>query len=212
MIDMDSRLRVARGIAKNETLASIEVFKTLKRRGHPDAPPATISDGWGGIDDAMVEVYGKVPEYSGRGRPPSRKQPQPGWKYLQMVKQRENGRVIGTKLRVIFGKKDEVIELLGKSTAYIERTHLTMRLFSGRLVRKTLAYSKLLDMYRAAAAWDDICYNLTHKHKSLRIEVFDDPNRRWIPRTAAMAAGLTDHIWTVKELLTTVLIPPVTNT
>ena len=59
---MDTRLRVARGIAKTETEASIEVFQTLKRRGHPDAPPPTVSDGWGGIDDAMVEVYGKVPE------------------------------------------------------------------------------------------------------------------------------------------------------
>ena len=38
MIDMDSRLRVARGIAKTETSASIDVFQTLKRRGHPDGP------------------------------------------------------------------------------------------------------------------------------------------------------------------------------
>jgi hypothetical protein len=158
MIDMDTRLRVARGIGKNETITSQEVFETLKRHGPPDAPPATISDGWGGIDEAMLEVYGKIPEYSGRGRPPTRKQPQPDWKYLQMVKQRENGRVTGTKLRVVFGDKDEVISLLGKSTAYIERTHLTMRLFSGRLVRKTLAYSKAVDMYHAATIWDDVCF------------------------------------------------------
>ncbi len=44
MIDMDNRLRAARGIAKTETEAS-KVFETLKRRGHPDAPPPTISDG-----------------------------------------------------------------------------------------------------------------------------------------------------------------------
>ena len=59
MIDMDSRLRVARGIATNETLASIEVFRTLRRCGHPHGPPPTISDGWGGIDEAMIEVYGE---------------------------------------------------------------------------------------------------------------------------------------------------------
>lgn len=58
MLDMDSRLRVARAIAKDETQATIGVFEMLKRRGHPDGPPPTISDGWGGIDDAMVEVYG----------------------------------------------------------------------------------------------------------------------------------------------------------
>jgi len=207
MIDMDSRLRVARGIAKTETEAASEVFQTLKRRGHPDAPPPTVSDGWGGIDEAMVEVYGVVPEYKGVGRPPTRKRPQPGWQYLQVVKQRENGRVVGTKLRVIYGDEDEVLELLGKSIAYVERTHLTMRLFNGRLTRKTLAFSKLLEMYRASAVWEDLVYDLVRPLKTLRVEVFDDPNRRWKPRTPAMAAGLTDHIWTVKELLKTV-VPP----
>ena len=58
MIDSDTRLRAARGIAKTETEASREVFATLKRRGHPEAPPPTLSDGWGGIDEAMVAVYG----------------------------------------------------------------------------------------------------------------------------------------------------------
>ena len=206
MIDMDTRLRVARGIAKTETEASQEVFETLKRRGHPHAPPPTISDGWGGIDDAMVEVYGVVPEYQGIGRPPTRKQPQPGWQYLQMVKQRESGRVVGTELRVVFGDEEEVLALLGKSTAYIERTHLTMRLFNGRLARKTLAFSKLVEMYRASAAWQDLVYNLARPLKTLRLEV-NDPPRRWQPRSPAMAAGLSDRIWTVKELLTTVVLP-----
>ena len=207
MIDMDSRLRVARGIAKTETEACVQVFQTLKRRGHPDAPPPTVSDGWGGIDDAMVQVYGVVPEYKGVGRPPTRKRPQPSWKYLQVVKQRQNGRVVGVKLRVIYGHKEEVLALLGRSIAYIERTHLTMRLFNGRLTRRTLAFSKLLEMYRASAAWEDLVYNLARPLKTLRVEVFDDPNRHWKSRSPAMAAGLTDHIWTVKELLTTI-VPP----
>ena len=212
MIDMDTRLRVARGIAKTETEASIEVFQTLKARGHPSAPPPTISDGWGGIDDAMVEVYGKVPEYKGIGRPPTRKRPQPGWQYVQMVKQRENGRVIGVKVRVVFGDPVATLELLGRSTAYIERSHLTTRLLNGRLVRKTLAFSKDVEMYRASAALEDLYYNLAWAHKSLRVEIFGDPKRRWQQRSPAMAAGLTDHIWTVKELLETVVPPPLNNT
>jgi len=212
MIEMDTRLRVARGIAKTETLASIEVFQTLKQRGHPDAPPPTISDGWGGIDNAMVEVYGKVPGYSGTGRPPTQKRPQPGWQYVQMVKQRENGRVVGIKVRVVFGDPVATLALLGQSTAYIERTHLTMRHFNGRLTRKTLAFSKKVGMYRASAAWEDLVYNLARSLKTLRVEVFGDPRRRWMQRSPAMAAGLTDHIWTVKELLKTVALPVVNNT
>jgi len=205
MLDMDSRLRVARAIEKDETQASISVFRILQRRGHPDSPPPTISDGWGGIDEAMVEVYGVVPEYGGRGRPPTRKKPGSDWLYLQMVKQRdEQGRFEGTKLRVIFGTKAEGIDLLGESTAYIERSNLTSRLFNGRQVRKTLAFSKEIEAYRAAAAWEDSYYNLIRPHKSLRLPVRDGSPRKRLPRTPAMAARLTDHIWTVKELLTTI--------
>jgi hypothetical protein len=213
MIEMGSRLRAARGIAKNETLASIEVFKILKRRGHPEGPPPTISDGWGGIDQAMIEVYGVVPEYSGRGRPPTRKKPGSDWQYLQMVKQRdEHGRFQGVDIRVIYGIKAEVIALLGESTAYIERSNLTSRLFNGRQVRKTLAFSKELPFYQAAAVWEDSYYNLIRPHKSLRTPCDNSSSRKWLARTPAMAANLTDHIWTVKELLTTLPLPCVINT
>ena len=210
MIDSDTRVRAARGIAKTETEASMEVFATLKRWGHPEAPPPTLSDGWGGIDEAMVAVYGKVPEYSGAGRPPTKKGPQPGWQYLQLVKQPKKGRLIGTKLRVIFGNEAEVVKLMGKSTAYIERSHLTSRHFNGRQVRKTRAFSKSVVMYRASTALEDAYYNLVRPHKSLRVEVKNDPTRRWRPRTPAMTAELTDHIWTVKELFWT--LPIIINT
>ncbi len=213
MIDMNSRLRVAHGIAKDETQASTEVFRILQQRGHPDQPPPTISDGWGGIDDAMVDVYGCVPEYRGIGRPPTRKKPGADWKYLQMVKQRdEHGRFQGTKLRVIFGSKKEVVELLGKSTAYIERNQLTSRLFNSRQVRKSLAFSKDIRAYRASAIWEDSYYNLIRPHKTLRLPVPDGLPKKWSPRTPAMAAELTDHIWTVKELLTTLPLPSAINT
>ena len=203
MLDMDSRLRAARAIEKDETQASVGVFQMLKRRGHPDGPPPTISDGWGGIDQAMIEVYGLAPEYSGRGRPPTRKKPGADWLYLQMVKQHdERGHFAGTKLKAVFGSLEEVTELLGETTSYIERSNLTSRLFNGRQVRKTLAFSKDIDCHRAAAAWEDLYYNLVKPHKSLRVRVHDIPNRKWKPRTPAMAAGLTDHAWTVKELLT----------
>jgi hypothetical protein len=76
-------------------------------------------------------------------------------------------------------------------------------------VRKTLAYSKVLEMHRAAATWEDTTCNLVRPLKTLRLEVPSAPSRRWLPQTPAIAAGPTDHIWTVKELLT---IIPVSNT
>jgi hypothetical protein len=205
LLDMDSRLRVATAVEKDETQASRSVFEILQRRGHPDAPPPTISDGWGGIDDAMLAVYGLTPEYSGRGRPPIHKKPGKDWLYLQMVKQHdERGHFTGTKLKAIFGNLQELLKLLGGSTAYIERSNLTSRMFNGRQTRKTLAFSKELGNHRAAALWEDAYYNLVKHHKSLRLPLDDIPGRKWKQRTPMMVTGLTDHAWTVKELLTSI--------
>jgi hypothetical protein len=82
---------------------------------------------------------------------------------------------------------------------------------NGRLVRKTLSYSKQRVMLEAACAWEDWVYNLTRSVKTLQLEV-NTSQRRWQPRSPAMAAGLTDHIWTVKELLMTVVAPMGINT
>jgi len=65
------------------------------------------------------------------------------------------------------------------------------------LVRHTLGFSKDLAMYRASAAWEDAIYNFVRPVKTLRQEVLELPGRRWLPRTPAMAAKLTDHVWTV---------------
>jgi hypothetical protein len=213
LIDMDSRLRASRGIGKDETEASLKVFQTLKQRGHPDGPPPLISDGWGGIDEAMLTVYGLIPDYAGRGRPPSRPKPAKDWRYLQMVKHRdEHGRLLEVTLKAIWGKKAELIELLGKSTAYIERDNLTTRLFNARLTRKTLAFSKSLALHEAAVTWEDTYYNLVRPHKGLRLKNADVSHSKWTPRTPAMVAELTDHIWSVKELLLIVPLPKTRNT
>jgi hypothetical protein len=209
LLDMDSRLRVATAVEKDETQASRSVFEILQRRGHPDGPPPTISDGWGGIDEAMLAVYGLTPEYSGRGRPPTRKKPGKDWFYLQMVKQRdEHGHFTGTTLKAVFGNQQELLQLLGSSTAYIERSNLTSRMFNGRQTRKTLAFSKELGHHRAAALWEDAYYNLVKPHKSLRLPTGDIPGRKWLQRTPMMAASVTDHAWTVNELLTTIPLKP----
>jgi hypothetical protein len=74
LIESESRLRAARGLTKNETEAAIEAFEQLKGRGQRHSAPPLVSDGRL-RDEAMVEVWGKVPEYKGRGRPPTKKRP-----------------------------------------------------------------------------------------------------------------------------------------
>jgi hypothetical protein len=200
---------VGRGIGQTETQSAIEVWTQVKQRdAHRHSPPPVLSDGWGGHREALVEVYGQVPPYKGRGRPPTRKQAGEDWHYTQMVKQRDDhGKLTGVEVRVIYGD-DTPLERTGGRTTSVERTNLTSRHMNGRLVRKTLGFSKRVAMLAAACAWEDMIYNFAHPLKTLRCEIHLQ-GKRWLQASPAMAAGLTDHIWSIHELL--MLIPLPTN-
>jgi hypothetical protein len=206
-IEPETRRRVGRGIGQTETGAAIELWQQGKRRtAHRHRPPRLLSDGWGGHREALVPVYGQLPVYKGRGRPPTRKQPGSDWHYTQMVKQRdEKGNLTGVEGRVIDGDTT-TLQRTGEPTVYVERTDLTSRHMHGRWVGKTLGFSKQVVMLRAACVWEDGVYNLARRLKTLRIEV-NHGDQRWCQPSPALAAGLTDHIWSIRELLTCVPIP-----
>lgn len=156
-----------------------------------------VSDGWGGHRQALLDVYGEVPDYSGRGHPLSLKQPGEDWQYLQLVKQRDNGRVMEVEARVILGDPEQIYAELALHTAYVERTHPTSRHMNGRLVRKTLGFSKRVSMLRAASVWEDAVYSLVRHVKTSRLEV-SDGTRCWLQRSPAMVTGSTDPIWSIE--------------
>jgi hypothetical protein len=207
---MDTRLRVGRAIGKTEEEVAHDLMTQLKQRGHPQTPPALATDGKGDYRTAMVNTWGQVPAYQGHGRPPTCKQPQADWQYVQIVKERSGNRVTGVHIKVVYGDTSEVLNLMGGHTAYVERTNLTSRQMNGRLVRKTLSYSKRLAALKAACAWEDWVYNLTRSVDTLSLRV-QNGQQRWKRQTPAMAAQLTDHIWTIKELLMTVFPPSIIN-
>jgi hypothetical protein len=210
---MDTRLRVGRAIAKTEEEVAPQLMQQIKKHQPNEKPPALATDGRGAYREAMLSTWGKVPEYSGHGRPPTRPQPDKDWQYLQVIKKREGSKLVRVTTKVVYGDPEVVKNLLGEHTAYVERTNLTSRQMNGRLVRKTLSFSKELRLLQAASALEDALYNFTRPVKTLRIEVANHSKQpRWQQRTPAMAAGLTDHIWTTKELLHFVLVPLTTNT
>ena len=75
---------MGRAIGKNEEEVAVAMMLQIKNRCNPIEPPAISSDGNDSYPEAMLETWGKSPEYVGRGRPPTRKQPKPGWKCLQV--------------------------------------------------------------------------------------------------------------------------------
>lgn len=199
---------MARAIGKTEEIIAPELMRQVKMHDPDERPPATSTDGKGAYREAMLEIWGKVPEYSGRGAPPKLPQPGKDWQLLQVIKKRKGAKLESVRIKIVYGDEKEVKAKLGCHTAYVERTNLTSRTMNGRLVRKTLSFSKELRFLEAASALEDALYNFTRPVQTLRVELQNPSEQvRWQQRTPAMAAELTDHIWTVQELFTKVLVP-----
>jgi hypothetical protein len=92
-IELESRLRIGRAIAKTEEEVAFQLMTQLKERAHPQRPPALATDGKGSEREAMVETWGQVPAYAGRGRPPTR---HPAWCRLALSASRQRARLSPT--------------------------------------------------------------------------------------------------------------------
>jgi IS1 family transposase len=95
---------------------------------------------------------------------------------------------IGAEKHIIQGNPDTT----QISTSYVERQNLSMRMGMRRFTRLTNAFSKKLENHIYALALYFMHYNFARTHKTLA-----NP----YPRTPAMAAGLTNHIWTIEEIV-----------
>jgi len=128
-------------------------------------------------------------------------------KYAKVKKTRRNGRIEAIETEVSIGTKQKVQQILNQSPcsrainiSFVERSNLHERLNNRRLTRKTLGFSKAMYMHEAQIWLSLGYYHFVMPHSSLTIRSDDGINL--IQRTPAMAAGITDHIWSIKELLT----------
>ncbi len=209
------RLRLA-SIVGNRTLYSARRLLRRVRRCLDGSLPLFTSDALRHYAEVLLEVFGvwERPRPTGRpGRPrrPRRVAP-PELRYAQVHKHRNQGRVVEVTRSVLFGAPDRVHAEAAAlrrangrrgqiNTAYIERDNLTLRQELRRLARKTLGFSKNRRELQHALDFIDAHDNLVRPHRGLRVRAAPDSNRRWLLRTPAMAAGLTDHPWTLEELL-----------
>lgn len=95
---------------------------------------------------------------------------------------------ISTEAKRINGNPD----MSKVSTSYVERQNLTMRMGMRRFTRLTNGFSKKIENHMYAVALYFMHYNFVKEHKSLATPY---------PRTPAMAAGVSDHIWTFEEII-----------
>jgi hypothetical protein len=195
---------------KRSTEDAIELFNEIETIRNASSPiPVFTSDDWDAFEEGLINVYGKVelPQYKGIGRKPLPKLvPLDDLKYVKILKKKVKGYVVETIQRIIFGDPEEIFKMLEVNsdsyigTSYVERINLTIRTSLARFIRKGMNFSKTMKMHQKAFDLFQAWYNLIKPHKSLRLKI-DSENRKWFQRTPAMAEGITDHIWSLKELL-----------
>lgn len=160
----------------------------------------------------------REPQHTGRrGRP--RLILPPAVCVAQAVKRYARRRVIGVARRVVQGTATAVQARLAATqgnaaavvnTAYVERLNATFRARLAPLVRRTRAAARQAATIEAGMWLVGACYNFCWPHRGLRRrrDGTAPPGGKWVARTPAQAAGLTDHRWSLHELLTFPVPPP----
>jgi len=179
--------------------------------------PLFTSDSLAHYAKAILHIFGVwiQPRRKGdRGRSPKpRPVPTEELRYATVHKEREKGHVVSVTTQVIYGSMKGVmacLKPLGQkiNTSYVERVNLTLHHLVSRLHRKTLCFSKKREYLEYHLHLSIAYYHFVLYHSSLRVRLPEPiPTRGngspkiWEKRTPAMAAGLTDHQWSMEELL-----------
>lgn len=134
----------------------------------------------------------------------------------QVVKRYVQRRVTEVERHLIQGSQELLNHLLAHTqggglinTAYIERLNAAFRASFAPLVRRSRAAARALPTLSAGMYLVGCVYNFCRYHDSLALELVLPRGRRWLRRTPAIAAKLTDHRWSMLELLSFKVPPPV---
>ena len=174
-IDVESRMVPSYLVGKRDGYHADTFVSDLASR--LNNRPQISSDGLAAYPDAVergfgAEVdYGQVVKVYGAANVADQRRYSPA-------------KLVSVTKKAVAGNPDAALI----STSYIERQNLTMRMHMRRLTRLTNGFSKKIENFRAAVGLHFGYYNFVRVHKSLRC-------------TPAMAGGVTDHIWTVPELM-----------
>ena len=216
-IDPMSKLLLAIEVGRRTVAMAQRVVHHVVGVLAPGCRPAWFSDGFKGYLPAIVGHFGwwvhPARRQSKGPWPKPRWMPLPGLLYAQVVKQYRRKHVVGVQHRVVFGTMGAIEQVLAVcgwkiNTAFVERLNLDIRqrvAATGRRVN-TLCQGEAGVQHQLALF--HVYHNFVLAHASWRqpLLVAEATNgggsaKVWQPCTPATAAGLTDHVWTLQEVL-----------
>jgi len=189
----ESRLMLEVVVGPRTQESATKLVEGAANRLAPGCWPLWSNDGWELYLFALTVVLAILIHFikgKGRGRrKDSQVVPDPRVRYGQVVKQRAGRCLVSVTRRVVFGVA-ELIPLKQISTSLLERLNGTIRQHVAPLHRKRRSFAKRRTALDTQTQLFKSYYNLCREHDTLK------------GKTPAQAAGLSDHCWTLRELLT----------
>src|SRR5499433_1288645 len=183
----------------------------------PGCVPLFLTDGLKDYGTALLTHFGHWMHPKRRQdkgpSPKPRWMPLPELLYAQVVKSYRRRRLVGVKHRVVFGTQlaiEQVLAACGwtNNTVFVERLNLDLRQWVAAIGRRVNTLCQGEAGLRDQLALFQTYHNFVVPHASLRQPLLipapthgSGSAKQWRPRTPAMAAGLTDHVWTLREVL-----------
>jgi len=183
----------------------------------PGCVPLFLTDGFKEYTTALLTHYGQWVHPTRRqatgAAPKPRWMPHPGLLYAQVIKTVRRRRLVRVTHRVVFGTLDRVNLVLAAcgwqiNTTFVERLNLDIRQHVAAVSRRVATVCKQEAGLRQQLALYHAYHNFCLPHTSLRQPLAQpEPThgtgsaKQWRPCTPAMAAGLTEHVWTLREVL-----------
>jgi IS1 family transposase len=216
-MDPESKLLLTLDVGDRTLAMAQRVVHHVAQVLAPDCVPLFLTDGFREYLTALLTHYGQwvqPPRRQAQGPAPKpRWTPLPALLYAQVVKTVRRRRLVDVKHRVVFGTLEAVQQVLAAcgwqiNTAFVERLNLSLRQHVAAVGRRVNTLCKGEDGLRQQLTLYQVYYNFCLPHASIRQplsqpEPTNGPGsaKTWRPQTPAMAAGLTDHVWTLREVL-----------
>jgi IS1 family transposase len=180
----------------------------------PDCAPLFLTDGFRAYLTALLTHYGRwvqSPRRQAKGpRPKPRWMPRPQLLYAQVVKTTRRRRLVDVTHRVVFGTIEAVNQVRSPlgwpiNTSLVARFNRSLRQHVAAIGRRTSTLCKGEAGWLHQLALSHVYDNFVLPHASLRQPLAEPvatkghgSAKQWWPCTPAMAAGLTDHVWSLK--------------
>jgi IS1 family transposase len=208
VLDAETKLGVSLVVGPRSQENTEALWIDFGKRTDQMLPELITTDEYRVYIGAILKTYGleEVLAPTGkRGRP--RKPgliPPKNLVYAMVRKIRRKGRVVKVKIRQVFGTACQLTRALGRSlvskpvnTSFVERFNGTVRQHNSRKARKVYTFSKVFDQHEAMSWFALSYYNFCRAHLGLRTR----EDGHWQARTPAMAAGISDHVWSLQEFM-----------